>query len=530
MQPNIFYKIIEKLKIFKNLSERLGISFKLIFTFALLFVAFFAFFIYIALWHEKTSLLKANDELCKTISKQLAFSTSIPITTERDYFKRRLILRDYLRGLRDQNIPGLLYAGLIDLTGEITGVRYKYAAHLRREYEEHSITKTRLNNLMAMNFSGVLEENIRYNKGYLKAYIYYIPYEIFGKRLGTIEIAFSKDEILRPIVKSQRNLFVLSLFLILLAVPVIYFVGRRIVRPVIYLTRKADEASRGDLDVVIKPVTHDEIGKLSRNFSRMLRAIKVHQKEQIEKERMAKELIIARNIQQSLLPSTLPEFPGFTFSSYFQPYSEASGDYYDFIPIGKDSLGIVIADVSGHGVGAGLVMGMTRTILRSFARGESNPAKLLKMINPSLHEDTLSDMFVTMFYAILNVKSMRITYAIAGHNRGFIYNWRDKRMRGLKTGGIPLGAAPSKIFNKLVSDYTVKLKSGDIFVQYTDGITETKGINGEEFGEKRLIEALVNSNAQNSETMIENIIASFNNFANKKEIRDDITVVSLSVD
>jgi sigma-B regulation protein RsbU (phosphoserine phosphatase) len=262
----------------------------------------------------------------------------------------------------------------------------------------------------------------------------------------------------------------------------------------------------------------------------MLRSIRRQQNELLEKERMERELKIAQEIQQSLLPSSVPDFPGCTFASYFQPHSEASGDYFDFIPIDGENIGIVIADVSGHGVGASLVMVMTRTILRSLARKETNPVKVMKLMNPSIHEDTLSTMFVTMFYGVLNARKKVLSYATAGHNRGMLYNRKERRITMLKPGGVPLGAVVSETFDEHVKGYQLTLSPGDIFLQYTDGVVEARNPRGDEFGDENLLEAVKNSAAKSSRELIDAVTKTLKSFVGSAKSHDDITLIAFSMD
>ncbi len=522
------FRLIDKIGLLSRAIEKLGIKFKLISSFSLIVLFLFLVFGFISLRMEEKNLQKTTDDLCKSLADQMISSTLDHVSVLKSNDKKRWVLKENLLRLKKQEINGLLSMSIIDLTGDVAGLPGRYAAHFDASYLGRRVHNYK--ELKASDFEGRFEKTFMDGKNNIGVILYYHPFSLYDKRIGVIELSFSKTIILEPLERLRFVFLILLVVSVLFTIAAIFFMGLRITRPIIYLSERADIAAGGNLDILIEKNTHDEIGRLSDNFSNMLKSIKENQKALIEKERMEEELKIARDIQETLLPKELPAIEGMTFHASFMPHSEASGDYYDFLMIDENRLGIVVADVSGHGVGAGLVMAMTRAILRTHAVNEYSPDKLLKKINPWIHEDTLSTMFVTMFYGVLDVDKGLMKYTSAGHNQGLVYSREAKRIRILKPGGIPLGAASSASFDNLCTLNQITLKKGDVFLQYTDGVTEAQNADGEEFGEERLIESIRKSRANTPKELIEKIIDDLNVFMGKSTFHDDITLVSFSYD
>jgi sigma-B regulation protein RsbU (phosphoserine phosphatase) len=198
-------------------------------------------------------------------------------------------------------------------------------------------------------------------------------------------------------------------------------------------------------------------------------------------ERMHSETQEASTIQQALIPKSSPLIPGFRFDSAWQPAGAVAGDWFDWIELGDGRLGIVLADVSGKGMPAALLMSATRATLRTLARLDLSPGETLKQLNRMLIADMPYNKFVTMVYGVLDPKSREITFASAGHLSPLLINGRCEFLP-LDTG-LPLGLAASSY-----PEYTVHLKPGTQVLLYSDGITEAMNRDEEEYGPERLVE------------------------------------------
>ncbi len=239
------------------------------------------------------------------------------------------------------------------------------------------------------------------------------------------------------------------------------------------------------------------------------------QQEQQERQRMTREASEARAIQQALLPKSSPYIPGFAVSGLSVPAGEVGGDWYDFIPFDDGCWGLVLADVSGKGTAAALLMSATRGILRSLATTCSGPGDVLGRLNRLLVEDFPSGKFVTMVYGVLNPTNRTLTFASAGHLRPLLVDDRGARYLDSERG-LPLGLRAGDF-----SETQVQLPSGSRMVFYSDGITEATGpARDEEYGPRRLRDHVLRSEAS-----AEDILEDVRKFANGEGLHDDATVI-----
>jgi serine phosphatase RsbU (regulator of sigma subunit)/putative methionine-R-sulfoxide reductase with GAF domain/ligand-binding sensor protein len=241
---------------------------------------------------------------------------------------------------------------------------------------------------------------------------------------------------------------------------------------------------------------------------------------------ISRELEAARYIQARLLPDPLPDIRGYDLAALIVPNKQVGGDYYDFIKIDNGKTGIVIADVSGKGIGAAILMANTQGLVNAHARRESGTKEAVFSINNCLCESTEASKFVTMFYSILDVKNSLLTYTNAGHNYPFIYRPEVKSPKILNIGGMVLGMMENSVY----SEDSVKLEIGDVIVLYSDGLTEARNKRGELFGEDRLHKIVYNyieenSNSPNTKNLLDKIYREVLDFSASESLADDLTVV-----
>src|SRR5215469_7364274 len=215
---------------------------------------------------------------------------------------------------------------------------------------------------------------------------------------------------------------------------------------------------------------------------------RLFQVERKERERMQREADDARAVQQALFLKATPLVPGFAFETAWHPAGSVAGDWFNFIELGGDRYGIVLADVSGKGMPAALLMSATRAILRSLARVHSSPSETLVRLNQTLQDDFPMGKFVTMIYAVLDARSREITVASAGHLRPLLING-ESAFLDVDTG-LPLGLGASSY-----PEHKIHMKPGTQLLLYTDGITEATNSRGEEYGPVRLREHFRRSDA-----------------------------------
>jgi len=243
----------------------------------------------------------------------------------------------------------------------------------------------------------------------------------------------------------------------------------------------------------------------------------------LEQERTAQELRLAREIQISFLPEHCPSLPGWDIAADWHAARGVGGDFYDFIPLGRDRLGLVIADVSDKGIPAALFMSLSRTLVRASATKTRSPAKALQHVNKLLMTETRSGMFVTLFYAVLNWRTGSLLYANAGHNPPILWRGTESRADILTAKGIALGV----IGQISLEERQITVDPGDVLVLYTDGVTEPINEQEEEFGEERLIQAIASAATKACPELVKAIHAAVSDFAGDRPQFDDYTLVAV---
>lgn len=348
-------------------------------------------------------------------------------------------------------------------------------------------------------------------------------------RMGTVRIVLDHQKMQldqKNVVNNTADIAMMIMIRVLIAA---FIVISFLISPIGVLSKGADEIAKGNLDIVLKIPTGDEIGQLADKFNVMSASLKKAFAEVSDKARMEEELKNAKDIQEVILPRELPKLSGYSFSVHYKPQSESGGDYYDFIEVDRTHLGIVVADVTGHGVGAGMVMAMLRSSLRTFTNKKLDASKVLREVNPVLFRDTLPTMFATVFYGIVDHVKNEMLYTVAGHTQGIVFNPAQGKMKLLRTGGMPVGMVDSETFDAGIELYRQNLESGDILVLYSDGITEAKSAADEEYGDDRFMLAIRDGLSDDLDKMRDNIVENLSQFTGEAPQSDDITLLLVRV-
>ena len=272
-----------------------------------------------------------------------------------------------------------------------------------------------------------------------------------------------------------------------------------------------------------------EIGEIAQAFSDITLKLRESQVNLAEQERLQKEMQVAQEIQQTLLPGEFPEIEGYGISSYYAAAKEVGGDYYDFVEVDKDTLGIVVADVSGKGVPGSLVMTMIRTALRTEARGIKDAAEVLARVNEFVVNDMKRGMFVTLFYVIIDSKKRRLNYASAGHNPMILFRTSRNKSYYLNPHGFPIGISlPDKnLFRNTIESDTLSLNEGDILLIYTDGITEAMNSRRHLYGEERFLNVIREHGHLSADDFVSKLHEDILSFTEGTPQSDDITLVAI---
>ena len=247
---------------------------------------------------------------------------------------------------------------------------------------------------------------------------------------------------------------------------------------------------------------------------------------QTEQKKIEHELEIARNIQQSLLPTSAPNIKGLDIAATAIPAKQVGGDFYDFIPLSENRLGLVVADVSGKGVPAALFMTLSRALIRVNALQELSIATVVEKTNQLLiHEFASSGYFVTLFYGIVDSDQNTLQYVRAGHNSPLLYRPENGEILFLKGEGMALGVSDEIELEAK----QINLAKGDTFLLFTDGATEAINPLNEEFGVGRLCELIRINHHLEADKIIDEIIHEINKFAEDEPQFDDLTLLVLKV-
>jgi sigma-B regulation protein RsbU (phosphoserine phosphatase) len=247
-----------------------------------------------------------------------------------------------------------------------------------------------------------------------------------------------------------------------------------------------------------------------------------------EKKRLDHDLEIARDIQRILLPAEAPAVNGFEINGINVPARQVSGDYFDYIKVDDERLGVAIADVSGKGVPASLIMAICRSVLRSQAAQNPSPADVLQKVNRQLYPDIKEDMFISMAYLVLDhAHNGSITLARAGHDAPLLYKRSAETVTPLKPPGMVLGIDSGSVFDRLTNEVAVPLERDDCLVLYTDGVTEAIDGEGNEFGLERMIESVRASATNGASAIVTRLIEDVRSFVGARPQNDDVTLIAI---
>jgi sigma-B regulation protein RsbU (phosphoserine phosphatase) len=346
-----------------------------------------------------------------------------------------------------------------------------------------------------------------------------------------IGVIVPEEEIMAALTAQTRtNLLVGGAGLLLLCLAAIS-VSVSLTAPLQRLAEAARQLAGGKFDIPLPPVRRrDEVGRLNESFDRMRTDLRDYidrlTATTAAKEKVASELLIARQIQLGIVPKLFPAFParkGLDLYACLEPAREVGGDLYDFALLDDDHLYIAIGDVSGKGVPASLFMAVGKTLLKSTIQSVRDPARALALVNDELAENNDSCMFITAFCGVLNLQTGDLTFANAGQNPPLIVH-PDGAVEMLQSQpGAPLAAMPGVQY----SSHSLRLGARDLLLLYTDGVTEAMNPANEMFDEPQLIALAGREHALATRPLIEKIVAAVHLHATGAEQSDDITVLAL---
>ncbi|TNF32425.1 MAG: HAMP domain-containing protein [Deltaproteobacteria bacterium] len=306
--------------------------------------------------------------------------------------------------------------------------------------------------------------------------------------------------------------------------------GRRLSAPIVGLSQAAGRIAGGDFEVRVPVKTKDEVGALAGSFNSMAEqltdTIAQLQETTRAKERMQTELDIGRDIQMSMVPRDFPAFPErreFDIHAALEPAYEVGGDFYDFFLVDDDTLCVVVADVSGKGVPAALFMAVTRTMVKAHASAEASTDEILSEVNDELAEGNDECMFVTVFLALVDLKTGAMRFTNAGHNPSYIKRKSGEMIRLDKLHGPVIAAMEDVPYGSA----DVALAPGDTLIMYTDGVNEAMNANKDLYSEERLARLLEAKQWTDANGAVKVVLDDVWAFQGDADQADDVTVVAL---
>jgi sigma-B regulation protein RsbU (phosphoserine phosphatase) len=287
------------------------------------------------------------------------------------------------------------------------------------------------------------------------------------------------------------------------------------------MVNPSDGGSFGETDFSLAQSLAEQAGLAIHNLDLMA--------SQIEKNKLDSDLGLAHEIQSMLLPKEFPAIPDLQMATIYKPAQKVGGDLYDIFSIDENRVGIAIADVSGKGIPASLLMAICQSNLRHFARHVDSPARVLSELNEVMVGETRPEMFVTIIYAVIDMAANELVFARGGHELPIIvHSSGDSPVtyEFLQSEGMALGMVPNEIFDMAIRDRTIPFNKGDILVLYTDGVTEAVNVEGIEFGNSRLAEVVSTLRSRGPEELVQGILDRIGLFSGVDSGQaDDFTVV-----
>jgi sigma-B regulation protein RsbU (phosphoserine phosphatase) len=300
---------------------------------------------------------------------------------------------------------------------------------------------------------------------------------------------------------------------------------RTITHTVSELYEATQHVGRGDFTQRVRIQQKDQLGTLAESFNSMTSSISTLIEEQRQRQRLENELSIARQVQEQLFPQSVPSIPGIEVEAICRAARMVSGDYYDFLRVGPSRLGLVIADISGKGISAALLMANLQAALRSqvlLDGGSSaavDTAATVKLLNRHLYINTSDERYATLFYAVYDAETLTLSYTNAGHLPP-LYIAGDSVTK-LDRGGTVVGLMDGVEYEQ----GSIQLEPGSLLVAYSDGLIEPENVYGEEFGAKRLLEVALRNRNGSPRGIAEALMAGVEEWASSPEQSDDMTVI-----
>jgi serine phosphatase RsbU (regulator of sigma subunit)/anti-sigma regulatory factor (Ser/Thr protein kinase) len=347
-----------------------------------------------------------------------------------------------------------------------------------------------------------------------------------GGQIGTTLVGMNRTYLDSALADSRRGQFLLLVAVLVVGGGLTFGLMSLLMRPVAGLRHGLERIGRGDLDTPIDVRDRTELGLLAEAVNQMAARLKTAQRAAVERERLAREVELARSIQQSLLPKGRMVAGPFELEGAQRAAAEVGGDYYDLLPVSQGRIGIAVADVSGKGLAGCLVMSMLSALLRALRHAYRSPAQLLVALEETLVQSLPRGGFVTMFYGVLDPGTGRLVYASAGHTPMLVIRAASGTFEWRRARSVPIGAVRNGALARMLKDEVVDLGPGDVAVHFTDGFNEAQHHHtGEQFGLDRIAAVVQRSAARGPRAIIDALTLALSEWTGAENPQDDETVL-----
>jgi len=353
-----------------------------------------------------------------------------------------------------------------------------------------------------------------------------------GRKLGEVIIEFNTKSVDEEVAAARARTFVLILVELLLGLVGIYLLSNYFVRPIIAITEQVERFSAGGEAGELPVEGAEEFFIISRALTEMMTRIRRDSVKRAEGEKLDKEFQIAGEIQKTLLPRTIPTIPGLDLGFFYRPASHLGGDLYDVFEIGDGRYCLIVADVSGKGAPASLVMSVLRTVVRFKAPGEQSPAAILRKVEEHITLDIPAGIFITVGLAVYDSATREFRFVSAGHNPLIHYRSATNSFELVNPKGAPLGVSSFSAdagMSKLHEESRIVLDDGDFLCVYTDGLSDLTNESGERLGPEGLMHILEGVTPQvkdvDASELVSTIVEKLDSYRGSETQDDDMTIL-----
>ncbi len=497
------------------LKKRISIKFQFSF-FIILFTLFLTgTTLYFTLKDERETLTRERVYIGQILANNLAAGSKESLLLEDELYAFEII--DDMR--RNDYEKDIRYIFVTDLNGKII-------AHNETRFMDSVLSDSLTLFTLRLNVPAM--HRISINGEEILDFSHPIFENVNKKKIGTARIGLSSSSVKRVVERAVKNILKTSLIILLIGLIASIIWVRIVTKPISILAKGAEIIGTGDLKHRFRVKARNELGELAEILNKMTQDLEEAQFQIIAKRQMEHEINLAKKIQATLLPESIPILAKAEIAAFYKSAKEVGGDYYDFITVDADHLGVLVADVSGKSISAAFMMGITRAIMRSLAPNDLSPSNVLSCVNEVLKGNLNKGMFVTMLYLIIDIKTLKVRIASAGHDPLFHLQKIKSNYRLIHPPGVALGVG-KETFRKRLGEEEIELSSGDLLALTTDGVNEATPDNHNFFGEKRLFDFLVKNAMNNVNFIVKGLVDDIDEFYSGAAQSDDITMVMIKI-